>query len=557
MSEGLLMKDIRGAKSIWLATATAFAVSGCAGPGMQQSGGGDEVNNSANDLNVFESTFADPDPCANNSRNIGVAVGVGLGAILGAVVANKNKVAGAAIGAAAGGLAGGMVGHALDNRRCALSKIAQKHNLVYSSQTLEAKVPETGKTEQVGTTFTLVDAPSHAQFETGSATLTPEAKIYFGEIAEQYRTSVRVSQASGPADQAAAANAKILLVGHTDDTGNSSLNADLSERRARAVAQLFSSHGIAAQNVFYQGAGETLPVADNHTEEGRAANRRVEIVDLTGARPDILDSYVGSRQPKYQYYRTASAQDTSGPGNVVASVKPTAPRSKPAKVRTAPKATESVAGAPVNSAAPSDSNANASVSTSNLADGIDFGWTEANPTSLGLQFAMMPAQTSSFFFSSAVADEVPVSKSCLNDRPRISKSIKSVANDQAVPVRDHLQNLYGSSWGAALNGQYLALKDVSVLKNGTAPGAKPTLIVWKDYERNGGLSGPPQLRLSPDVNAYAVKEGVLYRVFVKQAGVFDCADILFSKGRASSGELVRGKGGKYFTVNYVPTIART
>lgn len=524
---------------------------------MQQSGGGDDANNSGNDLNVFESTFADPDPCANNSRNIGVAVGVGLGAILGAVVGNKNKVAGAAIGAAAGGLAGGMVGHALDNRRCALSKIAQKHNLVYSSQTLEAKVPETGKTEQVGTTFTLVDAPSHAQFETGSAVLTPEAKIYFGEIAEQYRTSVRVSQASGQADQAAAANAKILLVGHTDDTGNSSLNADLSERRARAVAQLFSSHGIAAQNVFYQGAGETLPVADNHTVEGRAANRRVEIVDLTGARPDILDSYVGSRQPKYQYYRAASVHDASGPDTVVASVKPATPRSKPAKARATPKTTESVAGAPVNGVTPSDSNVNSSVLTSNAADGIDFGWTETNPTSLGLQFAMMPAQTSSFFFSSAVADEVPVSKSCLNDRPRISKSIKSVANDQAVPVRDHLQNLYGSSWGASLNGQYLALKDVSVLKNGTAPGAKPTLIVWKDYEQNGGLSGPPQLRLSPDVNAYAVKEGVLYRVFVKQPGIFDCADILFSKGRASSGELVRGKGGKYFTVNYVPTIART
>jgi len=552
------MKDIRGAKSIWLATATVFAVSGCAGPGRQQSAeSAGEANNSGNDLNVFESTFADPDPCANNSRNIGVAVGVGLGAILGAVVANKNKVAGAAIGAAAGGLAGGLVGHALDNRRCALSKIAQKHNLVYSSQTLEAKVPETGKTEQVGTTFTLVDAPSHAQFETGSAVLTPEAKVYFGEIAEQYRTSVRVSQASGPADQAAAANAKILLVGHTDDTGNSALNADLSERRARAVAQLFSSHGIAAQNVFYQGAGETLPVADNHTADGRAANRRVEIVDLTGARPDILDSYVGSRQPKYQYYRAASTQDAAGSADFVASTKPAAGRSKSSKVRSAPKATEAVSGTLINAAPPSDSKVSSSAATGVAADGIDFGWTEANPTSLGLQFAMLPAQTSSFFFSSAVADEVPVSKSCLNDRPRVSKSIKSVANDQAVPVRDHLQNLYGSSWGAPLNGQYLALKDVSVLKNGTSPGAKPTLIVWKDYERNGGLSGPPQLRLSPDVNAYAVKEGVLYRVFVKQAGVFDCADILFSKGKATSGELVRGKSGKYFTVDYVPTIART
>jgi outer membrane protein OmpA-like peptidoglycan-associated protein len=559
------MRDIRRNKSLWLASTAVFAISGCAVPGTYPaSGGSGGQNGPDSQLNVFESAFANPDPCANNSRNIGVAVGVGLGAILGAVIANKNKVAGAAIGAAAGGLAGGVVGHVVDDRRCALSKIAQKHNLVYSSQTLEVKVPETGKTEQVGTTFTVVDAPSHAQFETGSAELTPEAKIYFGEIAEQYRTSTLVSEASGSADKAAAAKAKILLVGHTDDTGSSELNADLSERRARAVARLFSSHGIAANDVFYQGAGETLPIADNHTADGRAANRRVEIVDLTGARPDILDSYVDSRQPKYQYYRAASTEDESSSSAVAASTKSTAGsraaagHPKPTKDRSTENATKSGAVASTSVAVRPDSKVKPGAAENAASDSIDFGWVEANPSSVGLQFAMAPAQTTSLpFLSSAVADELPVSKSCANDRPRLSRSIKSVADDQTVPVRDHLPNLYGSSWGAVLNGQYLALEDVSVLKNGTAPGAKPTLAVWKDYERNGGLSGNPQVRLSPDVNAYAVKGGVLYRVFLKQAGVFNCADIIFSNGKASSGELVRTTSGKYFTVDYVPTIART
>src|SRR5258708_38353869 len=117
------MKDIRGAKSIWLATATVFAVSGCAGPGMQQSAdSAGEANNSGNDLNVFESTFADPDPCANNSRNIGVAVGVGLGAILGAVVANKKKAGGEAIGAPAQGEGAGPGGAGIQTPRQALSQ---------------------------------------------------------------------------------------------------------------------------------------------------------------------------------------------------------------------------------------------------------------------------------------------------------------------------------------------------------------------------------------------------------------------------------------------------
>ncbi|MEM5387807.1 OmpA family protein [Paraburkholderia phymatum] len=564
------MRALGRARPLWLATITVFAISGCANPGgFQHADSAKRDSTGQADLNIFESTFANPDPCANSNRNIGVAIGVGVGAILGAVIANKNKVAAAAIAGAAGGLAGGLIGHAVDNRRCALSKIAAKHDLVYTAAPLEVRAPDTGKTEQVGSSFTVVDTARHTQFETGSAELTPEAKIYFGEIAEQYRTATRVADASTAAEKAAAAQTKILLIGHTDDTGSSELNADLSERRARTVARLFAEHGIAPENVFYQGAGETLPIADNRTEDGRAKNRRVEIVDLIGARSDILQSYAGSRVPKYQYYRAATPQSDTLPtpsparkpaGKLTRTAPDTSPqpgsqRKNPhadsriaAAVPTVPAATTTSAGAFV----PPDAAARAV-----LSDGIDFGWHEAVPATIGLQFAAAPASSSFSFLSPAVADEAPVSKSCVNDRPRVSHAMKSVADDRAVPVRDHMQNLYGSSWGATLNGQYLALKDVSVLRNGSTAGTKPTLLVWKDYEQNGGLSGPAQVRLSPDVNAYAVKEGVLYRVFVNNAGVFDCADIIFSNGKATAGELVRHKSNQYFTVDYVPAIART
>jgi len=567
------VRGIGKARPLWLATITVFALSGCANPGgFQQTSGAPTDLEETTDLNVFESTFANPDPCANSNRNIGIAVGVGLGAVLGAVIANKNKVAAAAIAGAAGGLAGGLIGHAVDSRRCALSKIAAKHDLTYTATALEARAPDTGKTEQVGSSFTIVDTARHTQFETGSAELTPEAAVYFAEIAEQYRTSSRVAEASSAADKAAAAQTKILLIGHTDDTGSSELNAELSERRARAVARLFADRGIARENVFYQGAGETLPIADNHTAEGRSANRRVEIVDLSGARTDILQSYASSRVPKYQYYRAVTAQSDQAAAGVAPSTSGNA-TTKAAR-RTATKnraATETaVAGpAPARAAsAPVSANTTAASKSapatpvastrSTSSDGIDFGWHEALPATLGLQFAALPASSSTLsFLSSAVADEAPVAKSCVNDRSRVSRAMKSVADDRAVPVRDHLPNLYGSSWGAALNGQYLALKDVSVLRNGATAGAKPTLLVWKDFDRSAGPNGSPQVTLSPDVNAYAVKGGVLYRVFVNNSGVFDCADIIFSNGKATSGELVRRKSNQYFTVNYVPVIART
>ncbi|MEX3986179.1 OmpA family protein [Paraburkholderia sp. EG287A] len=553
------------ARPLWLATIVAFAVSGCANPGgFQQAGGNANDSKGQGDLNIFESTFDNPDPCANSNRNIGVAVGVGVGAILGAVIAKKNKVAAAAIAGAVGGLAGGLIGHAVDSRRCALSRIAARHDLTYRAAPLEVKASDTGKAEQVGSSFTIVDTARHTQFETGSAELTPEAKIYFGEIAEQYRTSTRIAEASSAEEKAAAAQTKILLIGHTDDTGSSELNADLSERRARAVARLFADHGVSSENVFYQGAGETLPIADNHTEEGRAKNRRVEIVDLTGAKPDILQSYASSRVPQYQYYRASASQSDEQ----VARAQPKKPVAKTAK--NTPALRQSKSGAETKAqAVASDSGeqpapigkpALTTVAEETIAstDGIDFGWRPTTPGMVGLKFAAIPAQSSTFApLSTAVADEAPVSKSCTNDRPRISHAMKSVADDRAVPVRDHLQNLYGSSWGATVNGQYLALQDVSVLRNGSTAGSKPTLLVWKDYEKRGGLSGPAEVRLSPDVNAYAVKDGVLYRVFVNSAGVFDCADIIFSNGKVTAGELVRHKSSQFFTVDYVPIIARS
>ncbi|MFX6201572.1 OmpA family protein, partial [Acinetobacter baumannii] len=58
---------------------------------------------------------------------------------------------------------------------------------------------------------------------------------------------------------------KLLLVGHTDDTGSSRLNADLSERRARAVSRFMQEHGVPAASLYFQGAGEFYPIASNDT----------------------------------------------------------------------------------------------------------------------------------------------------------------------------------------------------------------------------------------------------------------------------------------------------
>ncbi|WP_370276237.1 OmpA family protein, partial [Roseovarius indicus] len=73
---------------------------------------------------------------------------------------------------------------------------------------------------------------------------------------------------------------RVQVIGHTDNTGSAAYNQGLSERRANAVSDVLMSGGVSFNRIESFGRGEDQPVASNLTEEGRAQNRRVEIVIL-------------------------------------------------------------------------------------------------------------------------------------------------------------------------------------------------------------------------------------------------------------------------------------
>jgi OOP family OmpA-OmpF porin len=100
-------------------------------------------------------------------------------------------------------------------------------------------------------------------FDFNSSTLTPAANQVLADISKRLTDSAIIG---------------VLVKGHTDSVGSEAFNQQLSQRRADSVAAFLVSQGVAADKLHTEGHGEGQPVADNATDEGRAQNRRVEIV---------------------------------------------------------------------------------------------------------------------------------------------------------------------------------------------------------------------------------------------------------------------------------------
>ncbi len=102
-------------------------------------------------------------------------------------------------------------------------------------------------------------------FDTGKATLQPSSESTLSEI-------VKLMQDN--------ADLKLRVEGHTDNVGGTAANQALSQKRAETVKNWLVSHGIAEDRLVAKGFGDTEPVADNSTDEGKSKNRRVELAKL-------------------------------------------------------------------------------------------------------------------------------------------------------------------------------------------------------------------------------------------------------------------------------------
>lgn len=109
--------------------------------------------------------------------------------------------------------------------------------------------------------------PSVVLFPRRSAELTAQGKQVLARQLEEVREMLSRSD-------------YIEIIGHTDDVGDDAYNLELSERRAESVRDYLVGAGVDASKMVPVGAGESMPIASNKTDEGRAENRRVEVMVL-------------------------------------------------------------------------------------------------------------------------------------------------------------------------------------------------------------------------------------------------------------------------------------
>lgn len=397
---------------------------------------------------------------------------------------------------------------------------------------MAVSVESDGSDKQINVTNIGLDGAE--QFAFGADEPTAKAQEFYKQLAAEWKTSTRYLSGSK----------KILIVGHTDDVGDTRYNMNLSERRARAIGKIFANAGFPSTNLYYQGAGEVLPIASNETSDGRAKNRRVEIAELSDA--EALRLYETSRRAPVALYRYEGKRTAQTSSNSVVKSTPHAKStskieskensSKPSSIPVAPVAIENVPPRAYTS--------------------IDFGGVPYTPQRATLNIAKDDNKKSAFsFFSHAHAHDINSLSDCTKDRPRSIGAIKML--DTGVPQNrrptDYVQGIDGRTWYGTTNNNAIVLDYVYVLReNGESP-VPPKMKAYEKYNNNPNQK--PTIETVPSVNSYLVGNGVLYRVFPPESTGLKCMDILLpvkGQGRSDQGLIVYNRKSGTYVADYKP-----
>lgn len=404
----------------------------------------------------------------------GVAVGASAGAVIGSQIAGDQ---GLIIGGLIGGGVGLSVGYFIDERRALQKEISKTYNVKIEHDDIKDVGKENGDK---------LIAYANNKFKTGKSSLTPNGNKYFQHIAKTYANSGK----------------KILIVGHSDDSGNSKINQTLSEQRAKTVGKIFAKNGTNIKNIYYWGAGESWPIADNNKKEGREKNRRVEIIELNDESEIIKYTQNIKANPSYftqQIYKQ-SVKISKKPAVVDKKI---AQKTKETKIsKTMPK-------------------------NSNVL--VDFGGdkTQFKYFSLAKEYGR---HDSGFSLIPRLFANITMTN-CAYDKYHEDSEVKALLNGKVITkTTDYKKGLNKSVWNTTLNNNMIALAPVGVLSANSKPNVNPNIFIYENYIL--GSKSKANYNLNTKVNTYQGTDGLLYRVFVNSKNsAITCMDIVFDNDK--------------------------
>ncbi|WP_413113698.1 OmpA family protein [Thaumasiovibrio sp. DFM-14] len=178
----------------------------------------------------------------------GSVIGAVAGAAVGAASSSKgDRKKGILIGAASGAAVGGGIGYYMDVQEAKLREQLQASGIT---------VTRNGDN-------IILNMPNEITFNVNETNLDSRAVLALRNVAlvvKEYDQTM------------------LNILGHTDSTGSASYNQELSQRRANEVRNQLIAEGVSPARLVATGRGESSPIANNSTEQGRAENRRVEII---------------------------------------------------------------------------------------------------------------------------------------------------------------------------------------------------------------------------------------------------------------------------------------
>jgi outer membrane protein OmpA-like peptidoglycan-associated protein len=430
------------------------------------------------------------------------------GAILGggAVLIKTGDSRKAVLGALAGGAVGCAIGNYLDKREAKLKEIAEANDFKPEFERIAVdKVAGTNFSKDASENVIASQISINSDkpiFASSKATVNDSEKL--NNLRGFLRGYVN-SMTNG---------SKIYVVGHTDSSGSAEYNQLLSEKRAKYIAQLLVAAGADKNNIFYEGVGESQPVASNQTEVGKAKNRRFELVDVMVVQEKDknnkqLDSaqlenvvQVAVAKKKRIENVTNTLPNTGIKKSSSTKTKQVAMEPQVKKSRVSRRASLDLGGIPLKSFDEQY------VTAAFGEQGIDTGW--------GL------------FAKANASSDTPIVGSCAYTGPVVQSKLKAFNGRpiRQAKVSDSLPNLYGNSWWGMAGTTGVSLGPIGIEKDTLNPTGVPRFSFYKNY-RDPSKSADYAYPVS--VETYKGDGTVLVRMYAKDDNaLIKCSDVVFS-----------------------------